>query len=323
MNVAPTEKWIQGASPDDPTNEVAVRTLQSRLGAVLHFLPLAAEKPEEDPDYVHQLRVWSRRATAALRLYEDWMPHRRFKWMTKQLKRLRRAANEARDCDVLLARLPNHPSRHGRKHWLAAVRNERAEAQKEIVAVHERLFRDHRFAWRIDNLLARVSSYGREKDRRALCRFGDWAHEHLRPAVQRFFAAVPSDRTDEAALHRFRIRGKELRYVMELLAGAFPDRLRTRLYPVIEAIQDRLGQINDLATARARLRNKIKAASHPAAAAAWQRLLAKEQRQFDQARQKFWQWCTLEMFQELRAGFEALLSRGAGNGRVTRRTHRE
>ena len=71
-----TEKWIEGVSPGDRTSDVAMRTLQSRLGAVLRSLPLAAEKAEEDLEYVHELRVGMRRATAALRLYEDWMPPR-------------------------------------------------------------------------------------------------------------------------------------------------------------------------------------------------------------------------------------------------------
>ena len=62
-----TEKWIQGVSPADRTSDVAVRTLAGPLGAVLYYLPLAAEKADEDLEHVHQLRVWTRRATAALR----------------------------------------------------------------------------------------------------------------------------------------------------------------------------------------------------------------------------------------------------------------
>jgi hypothetical protein len=71
MQGALTERWVQGVSPADRTIDVAVRTLGGRLDAVLYYLPLAAEKADEDTEYVHQLRVWTRRATAALRLYED------------------------------------------------------------------------------------------------------------------------------------------------------------------------------------------------------------------------------------------------------------
>jgi uncharacterized protein Yka (UPF0111/DUF47 family) len=96
--------------------------------------------------------------------------------------------------------------------------------------------------------------------------------------------------------------------VIELLAAAFPDRLRTELYLVIEAMQDRLGEINDLATAQARLRERIDRAKQPEEASDWRRLLAAERTQFEQAREKFWAWCTPWMLEKLRAGFEDLLS---------------
>ena len=41
-------------------------------------------------------------------------------------------------------------------------------------------------------------------------------------SVKAFFAAEPPQLNDLDALHKFRIRGKELRYAMELLVAAFP-----------------------------------------------------------------------------------------------------
>ena len=65
------DKWASAPSPDANVAKVAVGALNGRLDAVLHYLPLATHKADEDPEYVHQLRVWTRRATAALRLYEQ------------------------------------------------------------------------------------------------------------------------------------------------------------------------------------------------------------------------------------------------------------
>ncbi len=301
------DRWVEGVSSDDRIRDVAARTLQGRLGAVLHYLPLAADRAEEDVEYVHHLRVWARRATAALRLYTDLIPRRRFSWMTKQLRRIRHAANDARDCDVLIGRLKQKSTRPGRERWLEATCAERTEAQKAIVAIYDRLWRNHRFARRIDKLLYRVRTRGALAAATTTVRFGDWARGRLRPFVDQFFGAIPSDQTDEAALHQFRIRGKELRYVMELLAGAFPDQLRTQLYPMVEALQEQLGDINDHGTAKARLLQKIDAASDSAEADCWQRLLVREQAHLDQAREKFWQWCTPQMLQDLRGGLEAIL----------------
>ena len=89
------DKWIPGVSPDDRTSDVARRTLRSRLAAVHHYLPLAAEKSDEDNEYVHELRVATRRTTAALRLYADMLPRRRTARMERHLKQIRRAAGDA------------------------------------------------------------------------------------------------------------------------------------------------------------------------------------------------------------------------------------
>ena len=199
----------------------------------------------------------------------------------------------ARDCDVLIERLKKQQSGRGDESLAGggpgrASRNRRAA----VVAVYERLWHGDRFTRRIDKLLKRIRSRGEEKTTSETGRFGEWARTHFRPVVERFFAAVPADQTDEAALHQFRICGKQLRYDMELLAGAFSDEFRTQLYPTIEAMQDRLGEINDLATAKARLQQKDReAASDPKKAAAWRQLLTNEQAQLNQAREQFWQWC--------------------------------
>jgi CHAD domain-containing protein/uncharacterized protein Yka (UPF0111/DUF47 family) len=309
MKTAIADKWLLDLPPDEPAHLAAVRTLQSRLDAVQCCLPPAADQADEDTEHVHQLRVWTRRATAAVGLYQEMMPARRFGWLKKQLQRIRRAANDARDCDVLIQRLKQKRSSRGSRRWLEVASTERAEAQQAVVAVRDRLQREDRFARRIGKLLERVGARG-EKHGRHMPPFNEWARARLHAEVERFFAAVPSDPADAGGLHQFRIRGKQLRYVIELLAAAFPERLRTALYPVIEAMQDRLGEINDLATAQARLRQKIERADKPAEVNDWRRLLAAEQAQFDQARQKFWDWCTPAMLAELHGGFDALLKKG-------------
>lgn len=322
MKPAITEKWLLDLPPDTSIHTAAVRTLEDRLGAVQYYLPLAAEKAEEDVEHVHHLRVWTRRATAALGLYQEVIPHRRFRWLKKQLRRIRRAANDARDSDVLIQRLNQKTPDHETRMWLKAGNAERKDAQRAIVAVHDRLRRDDRFARRIGKLLERVASRGNEQGQQVQ-RFGNWARKQLRGVVQEWFAAIPADPTDAAALHHFRICGKQLRDVIEVLAAVFPDRLRNDLYPVIEKMQDELGDINDLATAQVKLRDKIKQASEPAEASDWHRLLTAEQAQLAQARQRFWEWCTTGMLKELRVGFEALLSiRRRGESSRTERSRK-
>jgi CHAD domain-containing protein len=148
------DKWVEGVSSRDRVDDVACRTLEARLAAIQYYLSLAAEKADEDVEYVHQLRVWVRRATAALRLYQELLPRRRLCWVRKQLKRVRRAANDARDCDVLLERLKKQTG-HEATRWGETVRAERAEAQEAVVAVHERVGRDRRFARLVNHVRQR------------------------------------------------------------------------------------------------------------------------------------------------------------------------
>jgi CHAD domain-containing protein len=305
MKETTIEKWIEGIDPEEHVGAAAARILENRLGAVLHYLPLAAEKAEEEVEHVHQLRVWTRRATAALLLYEELIPRRRFEWTKKQLRLVRHAANEARDCDVLLQRMQKSEHCSATKSWRETVRAEREEAQAAIVAVHARLHHGRRLERRIGKLLKLVRHAPRNKSSSGQC-FGEWASEHLLRAVERFFDAIPSETTNAAGLHRLRIRGKELRYSIELLAGTFPATLRGDLYPVLEEMLDRLGEINDLATAKKRLEGKIKKAEHAAEAIPWRRLLAQEELRLEEARRQFWEDYAPGVLAELRAGFDAL-----------------
>ena len=112
-----------------------------------------------------------------------------------------------------------------------------------------------------------------------------------------------------AALHKLRIRSKELRYAMELLAGAFPLDFRGKLYPIIETLQDKLGEINDRATAQVRLRQRIKSADDKAEVDYLRKLRAEERLKLKQARREFLDWCTQQLRKDLRAGFDALLAK--------------
>jgi CHAD domain-containing protein len=312
MAVELPPKWVQ-TDANGRTIDAAAFALKTRLDAVAELLPLAAAKADEDPAFVHRLRVWTRRSGAALELYDELLPRRRRRWMKKQLKRIRHAANDARDCDVLIERLTKEKKSDTLKLWLKEARAERAKAQKAVVKIDRRLGRDHRLKRRIDKLVKRTRAGGKRREGASVS-FDDWSRERLPRFVEQFFAAIPTDETDTAAMHRFRVRGKELRYAIELLAGAYPERLRTSLYPVIEAMLDRLGAINDLATSASRLRQKL-TDSHDERARFWQRMLSGERARLQRAVKTFWSDYTPVMFEELRERLEAVLGDELGRGR--------
>ena len=63
-------------------------------------------------------------------------------------------------------------------------------------------------------------------------------------------AAAEGDWTNAEARHRVRIRLKRLRYVCEFFADCFKRKRVRRYLEHLEGLQDLLGELNDLATAR-------------------------------------------------------------------------
>jgi CHAD domain-containing protein len=301
MTPVAVEKWISDAEQDEQLDQVAARTLQARLEAVQLYLERATDRAEHSVENVHQVRVWTRRAAAALNLYADLLPRRRTRRLKKTLRQIRRTAGEARDCDILAERLADDPKAETERDWSEQTRTRRVKAEQSLIALHDRLERDRRFERQIKRLLVRI------RPRRGLSgqslRFAVWARLSLRPIVDRFFAAGADVRSDEA-LHRFRIRGKELRYAMELLLAAFPATFRDELYPIVEDLQDRLGEISDLVTV-SRLTHAKESGSNKAQRAFWKG----QRHSLEQAAQGFRAWWTAERGDALRARFDAMLER--------------
>jgi len=281
-------KWME-ASPDELLEDVAVRCLDSRLQPVMHFVPLAAKHPEKDVEYVHQMRVWARRASAAVSLYRPVLPNRRRKWISAQLKSIRRAANDARDCDVFALRLAADKKQPGVVRLLEQVRKHRRESQQPLVQIWRELFELGRFPRRAAKLLRKVRWRGEPAPVEPV-RFGPWAQSQIRPVLDQFFAAAAGDMAQTEPLHQFRIAGKKVRYAIELLAPAFSEGLRTQAYPFIQDLQERLGKINDLATAHSRINRWLELASGEDEKAYLQEMLAQEQHRLETLRGEFLAW---------------------------------
>src|SRR5262249_9204837 len=97
---------------------------------------------DKDPEHVHQLRVGTRRARAALDIFALCLPPKAHKNAKKLLRGLRRAAGEARDWDVFRAGLVGWEGRRGPRdrpglHYLSgspAARRPLAQARLEETA---------------------------------------------------------------------------------------------------------------------------------------------------------------------------------------------
>lgn len=292
-------KWIEGVSPTSSVTEVAARSLQARLAAVQHPLPLAALLAHEDVEHVHRLRVATRRAAAAVKLYKHLLPRRKTAALKLMLRDIRRAAGAARDLDVLAMRLQ---AAHGND--LSFVRGEiarhRASAQSEIKSAYDAAMKGGALAQLTYSVVNRVRAR-RKRDRKPeYATFGPWARRRFVKPARQFFQSQPADLNDYAALHQFRIRGKALRYAMELLAPAFPNSFRKDLYPRVEELQDLLGAINDHVAGIAQLEKWQDLAGTDGERELLGKRADHERDQLQAATEKFAAWWTEERAAKLR-----------------------
>jgi CHAD domain-containing protein len=236
-------KWIEGLAPESSVEDAARRSLEPRLTAVVQQIPMAAHLADQDIEYVHRLRVATRRATAALKLYRDCMSKPR-RWISKRLRKIRQAAGDARDLDVLADRLVREYG-DAVAPIIELIHADRAAVQPAILRVAERCREHDRFIRKTANLLQSIHAPKSHADGSHPAPFRDFAAQQLVKVAERFESAMPNESSDPPALHQFRIRAKDLRYAIELVAPAFDNKLRKQLYPIVEELQERLGRIQD------------------------------------------------------------------------------
>lgn len=249
VEATPGKKWIKGVTRKQALHEAAGRVLQSRLAAVLHWLPLAAEKSDEDVEYVHQLRVATRRAVEAVRLFSDLIPKSAHRDLRGRLQDVRRVANEARNLDVLCAEFVGSTDASCEDTCTRiadVIRQRRQQAQQPIMALQRELA-DENFGEQVAGLLGKIEARGKGKSKTT---FGRQAPCYFKPALKKFFQASERDLSDDENLHQFRICTKKLRYTMEIVEVAFPPCFRKDLYRRISTLQDLMGLVNDHATAK-------------------------------------------------------------------------
>ena len=281
----------------------ALGEADSHLKEVLDQLPKAAAKKPKKRKYVHELRVESRRAEAALGLYGDFLPQRRRKRILKQLKKIRRAAGKARDLDVFIETLEKDKTAQNSGALLKIARSYRDEAQEDMIAAGR--------AAKRAGLRSAVRKFLKDAKKRhanGSIGFAPWARTELRPAVRAFFDAVPPVEPGLRQLHAFRIQAKNLRYRMEMLESAFPAAFKNLLLPRVESLQERLGELNDIATRRRRLEKWLKRTKDTVAAHHLREHIALDTSRLAQARADFAAWCTPAFLQHLRQDFDSVLT---------------
>lgn len=229
------EKWQAGVTAASKVRAVARQTLRLRFGRVAKNLKRAAKKQSHNQtDNIHKLRTWCRRAAAAVELFQPLLSKKEARWFARQLKRVRQAAGDVRDLDVMLEQAADNPS------LAEELKKERDRALKPLAKLHKRLLRSSKFDKRQRRLLRDIDQPKK--------RLGEWGTK--RTGKQAAALVALGERSLQAleAAHGFRIAGKELRYVLEIMGGALPI-AAVKLYELLGDLQQRIGVICDHAAA--------------------------------------------------------------------------
>ena len=175
MSVLLPPKWITTVSADEPPSRLALVTLTGRLEAVAALLPRAARHGDRDPELVHQLRVWTRRAASALVVFGDILPARRAHWIARRLKLIRKSCNPARDGDVLIERVMQEPTWSSLQQWLDVLRADRRKAQKQLRRVARELRRDDDFTGHVTAFIKKLEHRDSRNHVQPKHPLADWA----------------------------------------------------------------------------------------------------------------------------------------------------
>lgn len=205
----------------------------------------------DDPEYIHQMRVALRRLRAALRLFAPLLPPDFTTRLLPKLRELMAMLGSARDYDVLqseiiapvAAALPDEPR-------LAALARRLAEESQAARAAAIAHLRAPHHGELVIGALAMLHALALPPSDAAAPTLSEFAQARLRRLRKKVRALAAAARSDDAAsLHALRIGIKRLRYALEFFSPLLASKPLRKALAHLAALQDTLGQINDLANA--------------------------------------------------------------------------
>lgn len=279
----------------------AAAMLRTRCDAVWAELRAACALPGH-VEHVHQLRVATRRALAAFDVFRDLIPTRQRHWFEHRLRRLRRVAGEARDLDVLTARLTHDGAVRARSRMVGLLAQRRQMSQA-LVGRQLRLLTDAGWTSRVDRLVADV------RRRRPSVDVRDRVRRRLVTLVESFFKKADRKLRRSGEIHAARIAGKKLRYALEMLGQVLPEIRPARCQESLERLQERLGKITDHAAAAIRCERWARGEKAGPDRDELLRMSDAESWQADKSRKAFSAWWDPVRRRSLRDHFEHALRR--------------
>ncbi len=212
---------------------------------------------DKDPEFLHDLRVATRRARSALRLFAPALGARRCESLRGELGWIAALLGDVRDLDIFLGHLPSRLERaratEATRAWLEARLGRR---RREALAALAAALGSRRYG----DLLGRIERLAGSPAPARPRGLGAQTAAHAAPALIRAAArkarrwgSTAPELPDPAHLHRLRILFKRLRYACEFFREALEEETGRYLALLVD-LQDCLGAHQDAVAASAALR---------------------------------------------------------------------
>jgi inorganic triphosphatase YgiF len=220
--------------------------------ALAHIAANAAVLREApNPDAVHQLRVAARRFRSALSTFRPAVEDDRYEAVKGELRWLAKAFDEARNLDVFAeAVLAPANDMDDRPSGLAALADSVAAARETARRAACGAASSERFRMLMIDVTAWAETgawlggeAAHEPARAFAARTLETRRRKLLKRGRRIETATDEDR------HQLRIQAKKLRYAAEGFSGLYPEKKVDRFVDRLKALQDQLGELNDIVTA--------------------------------------------------------------------------
>ncbi len=205
----------------------------------------------EDIEFIHRMRVASRRIRSCLPLFEECFPSKKYRQWRKEIRNITRALREARDADVQIAflktyidKLEEESLRPGAERFLLRLRQRRERMQPHVIKALDRFLE----SGVVEDM--EKSCRKMRRGRRHTCVNSPVTYQkalvHITSRLDEMFTHEASVYIPEniEEHHAMRIAVKRLRYTMGVFSPLYEGELENQLV-VCKKLQDSLGDLHD------------------------------------------------------------------------------
>lgn len=245
------------ALADAQASKVARQVIKQRVQAAADYWKLVAKHEKPSVEAIHQLRVWSRRALAALQLFAPLLSAEPAAELQQILNKARKQAGKARDCDVLLASL-DKKNQAALADTLPVFKQQRAESAAKLAKSYRKKVRAGDLRECSRDVQKQLPATGSNGHLPPPVEFGPWFLQQFAIVSAELLRQLQLAKPSMRRAHALRIDGKRVRYALEIGLPSLPKHAGKQLYASLESLQEQLGELCDEQAQAAQFRELAK-----------------------------------------------------------------